>query len=234
MNRTIYRLLSVFVMMMVFNAVQALTPRQTFDVQAPETAYGSTVKYGIFRNAKPVGEHTVEFRHADSGLQVMVESRIVVSMLKFPVFKFTYNAEEQWQDGVLLSVATVVVENGKTKKATLQRDGAEQTLVDTDGNRSRASLGFTSNHWHPGVLDNNALFNTLTGRANRYTLKEVGQEVLNTVVGEINATRYRYSGELSSDVWYDEQGRWVQLQFSADDGSSIEYRLASPFKSLKP
>lgn len=230
MRKIVYRVLLVVVTMWWLNAAQALTPRQTFDVQAPETAYGPTVTYGIYRNDKPVGEHTVEFRHGESGLQVMVESRIVVTILKVPVFKFNYNAEEQWQDGKLLSVATVVVEKGATKKATLEYDGAEQTLVDTNGIRTRASLAFTSNHWHPGVLENNTLFNTLTGRANRYTLSEIGKEVLSVRDAKINATHYRYSGELSSDVWYDEQGRWVQLQFSADDGSIIEYRLATPFQ----
>lgn len=229
MNRIDYQYLLVFILLIIFNAAQALTPRQTFDVKAPETAYGPTVKYAIFRNDKAVGEHTVEFRHGESGLQVMLESRIVVTILKVPVFKFTYNAEEQWQDGKLLSVATVVVEQGKTKKVSLNIDGAEQTLVDTEGNRTRATLGLTSNHWHPGVLENNTLFNTLTGRANRYTLTEVDNGLLNVGGSKINATHYRYSGELNSDVWYDEQGRWVQLRFSADDGSTIEYRLAAPF-----
>lgn len=231
MTRIFHYFLLIFTLFVWGNSALALTSRETFDVQAPETAYGQAVNYGIFRNDKPVGQHTVEFRHGETGLQVLVESRIVVSILKVPVFKFNYNAEEVWQAGKLMSVATTVVEKGKTKSATLTPDGAEQTLVDTDGNRTRASLGFTSNHWHPGVLQNTTLFNTLTGRANRYTLTEVGQETLEVANSQIDATRYRYSGELNSDVWYDNQGRWVRLQFSADDGSVIEYRLSSPFNN---
>ena len=37
------------------------------------------------------------------------------------------------------------------------------------------------------------------------------------------AQRYRYFGDLSVDIWYDGDGRWVKMQFTAKDGSSIEY-----------
>ena len=222
-------MLLIFTIFSVLNTAQALSSGQTFDVLAPESAYGASVKYDIFRNNKAVGQHTLEFNHGESGLQVMMESRIVVTIMRVPVFRYRYRAEEQWQGGRLQSVEIVVVEMGKTKKATLKAEGSKQVLHDMKGNRSAASLAYTSNHWHPGVLDDNRFFNTLTGRANRYKLTEVGKEILRVSGSKISSTRYRYSGGLNSDVWYDEQGRWVQLRFLADDGSTIEYRLAAPF-----
>ena len=79
------------------------------------------------------------------------------------------------------------------------------------------------------MLQSNRLFNTLTGRANQYQLEKIGEETLTAGAVKLSATRYRYSGQLNSDVWYDNRGRWVKLQFTADDGSVIEYQLAEPF-----
>ena len=45
------------------------------------------------------------------------------------------------------------------------------------------------------------------------------------VVGrEIDATLYRYTGDLDTEVWYDDEGRWVRMRFKAKDGSVITYQ----------
>ena len=41
--------------------------------------------------------------------------------------------------------------------------------------------------------------------------------------GPVMATRYAYSGELQTEVWYDECGRWVKMRFAGRDGSIIDY-----------
>jgi len=41
--------------------------------------------------------------------------------------------------------------------------------------------------------------------------------------GDVFATHYVYSGELDTEVWYDDEGRWVKMRFKGRDGSTIEY-----------
>ena len=38
-------------------------------------------------------------------------------------------------------------------------------------------------------------------------------------------TRYRYTGDLTMDQWFDDRGRWMKAAFTAFDGSTIEYIL---------
>ena len=40
----------------------------------------------------------------------------------------------------------------------------------------------------------------------------------------MDATRYRYSGELEqTEVWYDDEGRWLRLRFPGGDGLPIDF-----------
>ena len=41
--------------------------------------------------------------------------------------------------------------------------------------------------------------------------------------GGIPATHHAYTGDLSTEVWYDDAGRWVKMRFEAQDGSTIDY-----------
>jgi hypothetical protein len=42
--------------------------------------------------------------------------------------------------------------------------------------------------------------------------------------GPVTATRYRYSGELETEAWYDDAGRRVKLRFKGRDGTPIAYK----------
>lgn len=190
----------------------------------PEAAYGSTVKYGIYRNNKRIGDHTVDFIKENNELLVSVSSKLVVTVLKIPVYRFNYTANERWQDGVLQQVDAKVTEKGKTKEVSLQRQSDKTLLTEPSGKVTEASLDFASNHWHAGVLQTPAIFNTLTGKENKITITRKGSEQLQVGKQRLKATHYQYSGQLQTDVWYDERLRWVKLRFKGSDGSIIEYR----------
>ena len=50
-----------------------------------------------------------------------------------------------------------------------------------------------------------------------------GMEKIETERGKVNSIRYAYTGELETDIWYDDNGRWVGMQFMGRDGSLIKY-----------
>ncbi|MBX2884737.1 MAG: hypothetical protein KTR32_32580 [Granulosicoccus sp.] len=190
----------------------------------PEVAYGSEVSYAIYRNNKRIGTHSIRFSRENADLVVSVSSKLVVTVLKIPVYRFNYSASELWREGQLQEVRSKVTEKGETKTVSLQRQGDQVQLTEPAGNTTTATLDFASNHWHPGVLQANAIFNTLTGKANQINITSKGVEQLTVADQIIEATHYHYSGELQTDVWYDERLRWVKLQFKGSDGSVIEYR----------
>lgn len=51
------------------------------------------------------------------------------------------------------------------------------------------------------------------------------REKVKTATSWIDANRYRYSGDVTKDQWFDDRSRWVKTTFKASDRSTIEYIL---------
>lgn len=187
------------------------------------SAYGDTATYTIERNGKKIGKHTVSFANDAQGLTVNIVSDIKVRVLKIPVYSFYYESTEQWTDDRLQSIKSTVTEKGKTVTTQYQFNDGTATMTDTEGQQTTGEVNFGSNHWNNGVVNEQQLFNTLTGRANRVTVSAPQSERLIIGGKEIDTTHYIYSDELQAEVWYDSVGRWVQLLFKGEDGSVIKY-----------
>lgn len=205
----------------------------SLDEQNPIAAYGQSVVYGIYRKNKKIGEHTLHFTHTDtanSRLLVEIESKIVVTVLKVPVYRFNYRSTETWIGGQLQSVDAATNDNGKKHKVSAERiadDMEHMLLEDKNGNTTKAKVGFASNHWNSRVVSADKMFNTLTGKANEIVFQANG--VVNIRLADnskstIEATHYKITGQVNTDIWYDTSGRWVQLRFKGKDGTAIEYR----------
>ena len=173
--------------------------------------YGSETRYTILRNGKRIGEHTVIFEQLEDSLTVSVESNIKVTVLKIPVFRFHYTATEVWHDNQLQSVTAVTTEGGQS------------VTISYDKSTTAKIVAYASNHWHPGVLKSQQVFNTITGNLSQISLTKQGNEELDTQSSRTAASHYRYAGDIEADVWYDDRGLWVKLQFMGEDGSVITY-----------
>jgi len=209
------------------NATSAATPFPTLTNNDPLAVYGAAVKYRITRNGKRIGTHTVTFTEADETLNVRLESKITVTVLKVPVYRFNYVSEERYTAGKLKSITATTNENGKVKKGSLDNQTAGKSILQQANGQTRefAPILMGSNHWQPAALQETFLFNTLTGKPSKVTLKALGSSPLTLNGKKVDAQHYNYSGSIRADVWYDEQGRWLQLSFTGDDGSFIKYEI---------
>jgi len=180
------------------------------------SAYGSEQRYTITRNGKNIGQHKLTFVIDGNNVTATVESSIKVRILAIPVYSLSYSAQENWKDNLLISATATTIENG------------ERNTVSLDNNNTSTNVPYASNHWHPGVLSGQLVFNTLTGNNDQLTVLRVGSETLTIKnkgsTDSILATRYRYTGDLNLDVWYDSDGLWVQMIFAGEDGSRIQYQ----------
>ena len=53
---------------------------------------------------------------------------------------------------------------------------------------------------------------------NNVRIEARGQEYVPTEGGDAKAMRYAYTGELETEVWYDQEDRWVKMRFVGKDG----------------
>ncbi|WP_343564027.1 DUF6134 family protein [Kiloniella sp. b19] len=202
--------------------------------QDPVALYGPQAFYDVFRNGEPVGEHRMEYQwlpplegRQQKRLQVSSALDLDITFLGLTVYTYRYRSDALWeQDRGLTSISSQVRENSEETAANsgfLEQDG---TFVFEGGNGRGSSSGtiYPTNHWNVAVLNQSEVFNTLTGSINAVEILKEDQEPLPVNGQDVLSTRYRYTGELRTEVWYDDRGRWVGLRFEGSDGSEIVYR----------
>ena len=125
-------------------------------------------------------------------------------------------------DGELTILDSSTDENGEVFAFTAVREGNSMSIKGMKAEALKAPI-FPTTHWNAAILGQRRILNTLTGRENAVEISRVGVETVTTENGEIRATRYAYTGDLTNEVWYDSAGRWVKMRFQGKDGSTIEY-----------
>ncbi len=195
----------------------------------PLRLYGSDAIYSVERKGKTIGEYRLAFRaQPDDRLVVNVSMQLQLRYLGLFKYDFSYRAEEVWQAADRLVAMDVIIDDdGDTRRYRLERrsDGLYRLNGDTDAVRLGDSL-LTSNHWHSGLVEQSRLINTLTGEVSRLNVVLQGEEHIQIGARQVRARRYHLGGELEDTLsWYDEQGRWLGMEFSARDGSRIRLRL---------
>jgi hypothetical protein len=192
----------------------------TFD---PLDRYGTGILFEVLRDGNPVGFHRVTFASDAEGLVVNTHFEIKVDFLFFTAYRYSYQSKARWQKDQLVSLDVQVDDDGA--KANLRALRGKNGLT-VERAETRYTIGqsvYPTNHWHPGVIGEVRVLNTLSGRINDVTIRPSGSEPVTTEAGNVMATRYVYTGDLENEVWYDEDGRWVKMRFLGRDGSTIEY-----------
>lgn len=192
-------------------------------VHDPLSLYGNELLFSVLRNGKPIGMHRVTFDR--DGDRLMVDSRFQaeVKVLFFTAFEYVYESKSIWRDGCMVELKATTNDNGDRSRVTARlTDG--RLVIDGPAGSTQGIAGlFPTDHWHSGVLGGGQVLNTITGRVASVTISDMGESRVRVNNGSIPARHYVYSGDLQTDVWYDENGRWVKMQFRAEDGSKIEY-----------
>lgn len=197
------------------------------DAGAPvdvEDLYGERIAFEVRREGRRVGSHETRFERDGDRLTVSSEMQLKVKVLFITAYRFEYQSEEVWCGDAIQTVEANVNDNGD-RISLVGRRQDEQMAIDRDDEAGTLIDGdlFPTNHWNEAVLRGDAVLNTITGRVNKVEIVPMGVEEIETTSGTIKATRYEYRGELETEAWYDDRGRWVKLRFAADDGSTIEY-----------
>lgn len=207
-------------------------PPGNLSISALEAAalYSPVTTYSIFRKGKNIGRHTLTVDESNGAINIDVDSRITVRVLKIPVFKFRYKSTENWADNKLVTVTSSTTTNNETEKSSLTNSGSKSVLSGDSGDMETALLHFATNHWHIGAVLQTRLFNTIKGVESNVMVTSIGTETLLINGESIKATHYKYSGDIIAQSWYDENNRWVQLAFEGTDGSLIKYVIDSPLK----
>jgi len=205
------------------NQVQAVTAAS----QHQATDAPRIDEYDIFRNDQRIGTHTVKRLPGDEGLVVEIRTRIRITLIGFELYRFHYDAREEWDGSGLLSLSVRVDDDGKQTALEGKRQDNKFQWEYGQMQDSSSMPVYPTNHWNAAVLDHDAVLNTLTGKINKVDITRDGTDSKLQEIGLSSATRYQYEGQLQLSSWYSDDGDWLAMQFIAKDGSVIDYRCSN-------
>lgn len=192
----------------------------------PLELYGNELVFRVLRDGDEVGFHRVVFRATDDSLIAESEFSLEVKVLFFTAYRYRYTSTDVWRHGCLESVDAKVDENGNQTFVRADAEARRLTIVGPSGVATGDAGIFPTNHWHAGVIGTERVLNTITGKVADVRIVDDGVDWVMVNGETYPARRYHYTGDLRNTVWYDDDGRWVKMRFTAKDGSTIEYVCA--------
>ena len=213
----------LLILLVSSSSLEADTLKTKNNFANPFELYGRDIIFDVYREADKVGSHIVRFEGKPDNLTVISEFNLNINILFINAYRFNYRSKANWQKGILNKLSVVVNDDGdKFSFDANKRSG--KLVISNMKNSFEAFLPvYPTNHWNAGVLNQKQVLNTLTGELNQVEIIKKGHEVINATNGQIRAMRYAYTGDLQTEIWYDEKNRWVGMQFIGSDGSLIKY-----------
>jgi len=177
--------------------------------------------YRVIRDGDDIGTQSVEFIRKDDRLTVRTHVAVLVTLLGIPVYRFTHDAEEQWQNGQLASLTSRSNDDGEARQVAIRREGDRLRgsyngrPVDYPGTMLPASL------WHPDTVTQTLLLDPVKGRERQVSVADKGEETIEVRGAAVSTHHYAMTGQIVRDIWYGADGQIVQVRFPGKDGSQI-------------
>lgn len=185
-------------------------------------------QFDVLLDDKPIGTHRYRVvPGADGTEQVLSEAEFQVRILGLTVYRYRHRAEESWRDGCLMRLDATTHDNGDVLTVRgAQTDGVFQ-LQQPRAQRTGQACVAAYAYWDlPRLMQQDELLNPQTGKMDKARMDYLGEERLPGTGSSAPARRYRLrAADLEIHLWYDADGRWLQLDSTARGDRQLRYRL---------
>lgn len=183
-------------------------------------------RFSIFYKGDKIGAHTISNTPATGETRVTTEINMLVKAWFFTVFSFSHRSEENWRNGMLVSLKSDTMEHGERVSVVGSSVSRGFRVVSKDGAFIAPASALTSNSlWTPAVLEQETVIDAQHGGIIGVSVRKLDDERVMIAGGQVHAARYRFiSPYLAGSIWYDDLSRWVHGEFERD-GAKVEYRL---------
>jgi hypothetical protein len=189
----------------------------------------SRLAFRLMRHGSPIGTHVMTFSRDGDTLTVHIAVDVLVKFGPIPLVRYTHRNQEVWQRDRLVGFESRTDRNGTPMHVQARWQGSG-LAVEGSGTRPYVAPAnaLATTHWNSTML-RCPMIGTQDGQLMHPVVSAQPEERIRLASGEpVAARRYRLSGDLDLDIWYDSTDTWAGLRFAADDGSVITYeRLAA-------
>ena len=208
----------------IFVLLAGLLPTLAAAQSTPET-----LSYSISRDGEVIGSHRVTLSQIKHQIRIDLHTEIKIEGFFTTKYAFDHTAQETWAGGVLYHMTAITESDDKTVSVQAYEQNGRLIVDSLDVGMDRRQilpLGLQpASLWNADTVNQTQLLNAHNGKVLNVTVQDLGQETINVQGIETSAHHYALSGELTRDVWYDENGRLVRLQFPDKSRVLITYSL---------
>lgn len=183
---------------------------------AQERSYDYRVEHSLYGS---IGRHRMTVSANGPQLVVEHENRVEIRILFASVYERVARSREVWQDDRLVRFEGTTTEGGSTVPVRAWAQG-DQLLI--EGPRGR--------HWAPArtvpaqpsverVLGVRWFMKVATGQVVEGKLEPGVADTVAVGAEQVPATRYRMTGGVEQEVWFDEDGVWLKWQLERGGGT---------------
>lgn len=179
--------------------------------------------YEVIREGENIGTHSVEFRREGDHLAVATWTDIAVELLGITLYRFHYEAKEDWIDGRLTRLVSRTDNDGEMLSVNLAgasgriRGTCNGVALDLPADILPISV------WHPDFIRQSVILDQYKCAARKIRATDRGIDLVFAGPKNVKARHYAVAGDLQRDVWYGADGKTVQVLFPAKDGSKIAF-----------
>jgi hypothetical protein len=202
--------------------------RQSEPRQLAAIPSAGRIDYDVIRGGEKIGAHSVMFQHEGRHLAIMTRTDIAVELLGITLYRFHYEAEEDWVDGRLTRLTSRTDSDGETLTVNLAkasgriRGACNGIALDLPADLLPISV------WHPDFVRQSVILDQYKCVERNVRATDEGIEPVVAGAQNVAARHYALTGELQRDVWYGPDGQAIQVLFPAKDGSEIAFVMRAP------
>jgi hypothetical protein len=222
---------AALVLCTLLGAPRALSRGEGVPEHLADLPSAGRLNYDVIRRGEKVGAHSVVFSHKGSHLAIKTRTEIAVELLGITLYRFHYEAEEDWVDGRLTHLTSRTDNDGETLTANLARSGGRirgtcnGIILDVPADLLPISV------WHPDFVHQSVVLDQYRCVQRKVRATDDGIERILVGARDVAAHHYAVSGEVQRDVWYSPDGQTLQVQLPAKDGSRITFVMQDPSQS---
>lgn len=206
-------------------ALSMLLPAATLPVSAAPIGADATLRFQVYLDDKPIGEHTFRISGSDDQLRVTSRAEFDVDFLFINAYRYRHSSREVFRNGCLEEIRATTDDNGTQYRVQGEAAGERFRIERTDGSDRVSGCVMTFAYWDPDFLEQTRLLNSQTGEMEPVRVSRMGPDRIQVQGREVLAERFALAtDELRIDLWYNDDLGWVGLSSDTGKGRMLVYR----------
>ncbi|MGH8477686.1 MAG: DUF6134 family protein [Methylococcales bacterium] len=183
-------------------------------------------RFGVFLDAKPIGEHRYILSEKTQGSRELVsQADFNVELLFVNVYRYHHVAREIWDGDCLRSLEARTEENQEISVVQGKQEISGFTLH-SPGHRILDSCVMNFAYWNPKMLRQSRLLNPQTGAWQDTRITRLGKDWIEFNGKSVEADHYKLEApKIYIELWYRANRNWLALKSITPEGYVINYKL---------